>query len=98
MSRCAFGEMPRGWSMLVCCNVPCPTCSATRHARSGSCVELHIRRRSPEAVEITVENEGEAIDAAHLPQLFDRFFRVDPARTHADRNHGLGLAIVGSIA
>lgn len=45
-----------------------------------------------------MENEGEAIDAAHLPRLFDRFFRVDPARTHADRNHGLGLAIVGAIA
>lgn len=72
--------------------------NATRHARSGSSVELRIHRRSPEAVEITVENEGETIDPAHLPRLFDRFFRVDPARTHADRNHGLGLAIVGAIA
>jgi two-component system heavy metal sensor histidine kinase CusS len=30
--------------------------------------------------------------------LFDRFYRGDPSRSHADRNHGLGLAIVAAIA
>lgn len=72
--------------------------NATRHATNGSTIELLICRTGPDTVEITVENEGATVDPAHLPRLFDRFFRVDPARSHADRNHGLGLAIVGAIA
>lgn len=45
-----------------------------------------------------MHNAGAAIEAEHLPKLFDRFYRADPSRTHADRNHGLGLAIVAAIA
>ncbi|WP_436137384.1 ATP-binding protein, partial [Acidovorax sp. LjRoot129] len=37
-------------------------------------------------------------DPEILPQLFDRFFRADPARSHGQSDHGLGLAIVGAIA
>lgn len=42
-------------------------------------------------------NQGHTIPAEHLPYLFNRFYRVDVARTAA-RNHGLGLAIVAAIA
>lgn len=72
--------------------------NATRHATPGSTIELSIERTSPEVIAIEVANDGETIDPVHLPRLFDRFFRVDPARSHADRNHGLGLSIVGAIA
>lgn len=72
--------------------------NATRHATSGSSVALRIRRTDADAIEISVENEGQTIAPEHLPRLFDRFFRADPARSHADRNHGLGLAIVAAIA
>jgi two-component system heavy metal sensor histidine kinase CusS len=52
------------------------------------------------AVAIEVINPGDTIDAAHLPRLFDRFYRVDPARDACDerRGHGLGLSIVRAIA
>ena len=52
------------------------------------------------AVSIEVVNPGTTIDAAHLPRLFDRFYRVDPARDARDdrRGHGLGLSIVRAIA
>ncbi|WP_446731441.1 heavy metal sensor histidine kinase [Pseudomonas sp. PSKL.D1] len=49
-------------------------------------------------VRICVANTGAAIDAASLPRLFDRFYRVDPARQEGSSEHaGLGLAITRSI-
>lgn len=72
--------------------------NATRYALPGSCVDIGIRPLAQGGVEIAVINQGVAVAAEHLPRLFDRFYRADPARSHADRNHGLGLAIVAAIA
>lgn len=72
--------------------------NATRYATPGSSVTVRIGRPAASTVEIVVENRGPGIAAGHLPRLFDRFYRVDPARADADRNHGLGLAIVAAIA
>jgi two-component system heavy metal sensor histidine kinase CusS len=47
--------------------------------------------------EIRVVDTGRGVDAAHLPRLFDRFYRVDPARADPGEGTGLGLAIVRSI-
>jgi len=71
--------------------------NATRHATPGSTVLLAIARADGRT-RITVENAGAAIAPEHLPRLFDRFFRADPARSQADQHHGLGLAIVAAIA
>ncbi|WP_286915132.1 MULTISPECIES: heavy metal sensor histidine kinase [unclassified Pseudomonas] len=47
---------------------------------------------------ICVANTGAPIDNAALPRLFDRFYRVDPARREGSSEHaGLGLAITRSI-
>ncbi len=47
---------------------------------------------------ISVANTGPAIEPAALPRLFDRFYRVDPARREGSSEHaGLGLAITRSI-
>ena len=48
-------------------------------------------------VEISVSNQGAAIAPEHLPRLFDRFYRCDPARAQPGDSGGLGLAIVRSI-
>jgi len=72
--------------------------NATRYATRGSLIEVQISRVDPRHVSIGVHNQGDVIPADHLPRLFDRFYRIDPSRTNADRNHGLGLAIVAAIA
>lgn len=49
-------------------------------------------------VTLDVSNPGATIAAEHLERLFDRFYRVDPARREGSpSNAGLGLAITRSI-
>lgn len=72
--------------------------NATRYARPGSAIRVEIRSLEDDRAEMAVYNEGPQIAPEHLPRLFDRFYRADPARAHGDRNHGLGLSIVAGIA
>jgi signal transduction histidine kinase len=55
-------------------------------------------RNEPPALHIDVADTGSGIPAAHLPHVFDRFYRADPARANSSARVGLGLAIVKSIA
>lgn len=83
--------------------------NATRHATPGSTVVVEIALHAPsqgtepapalpQRLRVAVCNAGPDIAPEHLPRLFDRFYRAEAARSHADRNHGLGLAIVAAIA
>ena len=73
-------------------------CNATRYAECSSTVRIELTPHSADVVAIAVVNRGQAIPAEHLPRLFDRFYRADPSRTQAESHHGLGLAIVATIA
>jgi two-component system heavy metal sensor histidine kinase CusS len=72
--------------------------NAVRHANKDSLIVIRIAQITNEKIKLAVINQGESIPSADLPHIFDRFFRVDTARSGASQNHGLGLAIVSAIA
>jgi two-component system heavy metal sensor histidine kinase CusS len=70
--------------------------NAVRHASSATSVRVRLSDHA-DRVGIAVENTGDTIAPEHLERIFDRFFRVDPARQRASEGTGLGLAITRSI-
>lgn len=70
--------------------------NALRHAAPGGVVRIAIDTAGGEA-RLAVSNPGETIPPEHLARIFDRFHRVDPARSRQGDGAGLGLAITRSI-
>jgi two-component system sensor histidine kinase BaeS len=71
--------------------------NALRHTPTGGRVEVRASRGDGDFVEIAVADSGEGIAAEHLDRVFERFYRVDPARSRASGGSGIGLAIVRAI-
>ncbi len=69
--------------------------NAVTYTPAGGQVAVTVRRIDDSA-ELVVADTGIGIDAAHLPHIFDRFYRVDAARGAGGA--GLGLAIARQIA
>jgi len=70
--------------------------NAIKYTPSGGTINLHVRACDGNAI-IEVADTGIGIPAAALPHIFERFFRVDKARSRDAGGAGLGLAIVKSI-
>ncbi len=70
--------------------------NAIKYSEAGAAVRIAASREGPEAV-IRVQDQGCGIEAVHLPRLFERFYRVDRARSRELGGTGLGLAIVKHI-
>jgi signal transduction histidine kinase len=70
--------------------------NAVRFTPEGGTVEIRatLDRAS---VRIEVSDTGVGIAPEHLPRLFERFYRVDPARSRGEGGTGIGLAIARSV-
>ena len=69
--------------------------NALRHARSTVTVEVH---RTGRELTVEVTDDGPGIPEADRERVFDRFTRLDNARTRSEGGTGLGLAIARDIA
>ena len=70
--------------------------NAIKYTPAGGSINLLVRSCDNKAI-IEVADTGIGIPAAALPHIFERFFRVDKARSRDAGGAGLGLAIVKSI-
>ena len=71
--------------------------NALRHAPDGSSVRV-TTAETPDHVRVSVTDEGPGLAPEELEAVFERFYRVDPARSRAGGGSGIGLAIVRALA
>ncbi len=70
--------------------------NAVKYSPRGGEVQLTCRAEGKK-VELTLQNQCEALPNCPAEKLFDRFYRADAARTHADGGYGVGLSIAKTI-
>jgi signal transduction histidine kinase len=70
--------------------------NALRHSPPGAEVTITLTSVAGE-VACAVADSGPGIPAQHLPFIFERFYRADPARSRSLGNSGLGLAIARAL-
>jgi two-component system phosphate regulon sensor histidine kinase PhoR len=70
--------------------------NAVRYAQSGKKIIVGAQEQSG-GIEFFVRDFGPGIASEHLPRIFERFYRVDKARSRESGGTGLGLAIVKHI-
>jgi signal transduction histidine kinase len=67
--------------------------NAVRHTPPGGQISIETAREG-RFIALSVRDTGAGIPAAHLPRIFERFYRADAGRSRAAGGTGLGLAIV----
>lgn len=70
--------------------------NAIRHTPGGGTVKVLVEAR-PDVVRLSVTDTGPGIPPEETDRIFDRFYRLDPARSRMSGGTGLGLAIVKTL-
>lgn len=70
--------------------------NAVAYSEPGTRVAVAVRS-SPDLVEIDIKDQGMGIPAAEQDRIFERFYRVDEARSRVTGGTGLGLSIVRNV-
>jgi signal transduction histidine kinase len=70
--------------------------NARIYSEAGSTVRVSVTEADDRAL-VTVSDQGSGIPARDLPRIFERFYRVDAARSRRSGGTGLGLAIVKHV-
>ncbi|HEX2882982.1 MAG TPA: ATP-binding protein [Candidatus Limnocylindria bacterium] len=71
--------------------------NAVRHAPPGSVIRLSAGREGPN-VHLSVTDDGPGLTPEQRDQVFERFYRLDAARSRGDGGAGIGLSIVRALA
>ncbi|MEO5959169.1 MAG: ATP-binding protein [Opitutaceae bacterium] len=71
--------------------------NAIKYGRTGGTVVVGGRKLDDARVELTVRDDGPGIPAEATARIFERFYRVDKARSREQGGTGLGLAIVKNV-
>ncbi len=70
--------------------------NAVTHTPAGGAIDVRAEHHGA-AIAIAVSDTGHGIAPEHLPHIFDRFYRADPARSRETGGSGLGLAVVKNL-
>jgi len=71
--------------------------NAIKYGRADGAVTLQARRAEDGKIEVSITDDGPGIPPDSLERVFERFYRVDKARSREQGGTGLGLAIVKHI-
>lgn len=71
--------------------------NAIRHMPGGGVMKVSAAVKEHGAVSFSISDQGEGIPPESLSKIFDRFYRVDKARSRKEGGMGLGLSIVKQI-
>lgn len=70
--------------------------NAIKYTNENGQIDISLKK-SKRHVSFSIKNSGKGISKQDLSKVFDRFYQVDPSRTHESGGYGLGLSIAKTI-